>query len=148
MKAMASHGATRPGSAAWRSRQGVRAWGPAPAVLWLALPGVAALALGAVLPAVAPTTRVGLAAIGLLLVVAGGLVARRAAGVERDRPRTSHPSPPARRAGCVPVGGHRAGRDARGRVPGVRSGHDRERRAPDRRARPSLPAARRAAKDR
>ncbi len=112
MKAMASRSATRPGAAAWHPTKGVRVRGPVPAGLWLALPGVAALTLGTGLPAVAPATRVGLAALGLLLVVAGGLVARKALGVGRDRPRSARWSLPARQAGAVPVGSQRVGRDA------------------------------------
>jgi len=148
MKPMASRGATRPGAAAWRSRERVRAAGPALTGLWLALPGVAALMLGAGLPTVAPATRVGLAALGLLLVAAGGLVARKATGVVRDRPRSARWSLPLRQAGAVPVGSHRVGRDAQGRVPGARVGPERERRAVDLRTRVSLPAARHAWRDR
>ena len=147
MKAMASRGAPRSGSAAWRSREGVRAQGPAPTILWLALPGIAVLALGASLLAMVPATPVGLAALGVLLV-AGGLVARRAVSVVRVRPRSSRWFLPARQAGVAPVGGHRAGREARGRGPGARSGHERERRAVDLCARASLPAERHAWRDR
>jgi len=144
MKAMASRSATRPGAAAWHPTKGVRVRGPVPAGLWLALPGVAALTLGTGLPAVAPATRVGLAALGLLLVVASGLVAHKAPGVVRNRPRSARWSLPTRQASAVPVGSHRVGRDAQGRVPGARGGHERERRAVDLRARVALPAARHA----
>ncbi len=154
MKAMASRGAPRSGSAAWRSREGVRAQGPAPTILWLALPGIAVLALGASLLAMVPATPVGLAALGVLLV-AGGLVARRAVSVVRVRPRSSRWFLPARQAGVAPVGGHRAGREARGRVLGARGRvlgargrHERERRAVDLCARASLPAERHAWRDR
>ncbi len=147
MKAMASRSATRPG-AAWHPTKGVRVRGPAPAGLWLALPGVAALTLGAGLRAVAPATRVGLAALGLLLVVAGGLVARKALGVERDCPRSARWSPPARQTGAVPVGSQRVRRDAQGRVPGARGGHERDRRVVDLRARVALPVARHAGRRR
>ncbi len=141
MKAMASRGARPPSTTEWRSRER----GRAPAVLWLALPGLAAL--GAGLPVVA-ATRVGLVALGLLLVVAGGLVTRRVMGVVWDRPRSSHWSLPARQAGAVPVGGHRAGRDARRRAPGVWSRRAGVRRARDQRGRSSLPAGRHAWRDR
>jgi len=148
MKAMASQGATHPGAAAWRSREHGRAEGRAPAVLWLVLPGGGALALGAGLLAVAATDRVGL----LLVAAGGGLVARRAVGVVRDRPRSSPRSSPrslpARQTGAVPVGDQRVGRDAQGRVPGARDGQERERRAVDLRARVALPAARHAWRNR
>ncbi len=147
MKAMASRGAPRSGSAAWRSREGVRVRGPAPTILRLALPGIAVLALGASLLALAPATPVGLAALGILLV-AGSLVARGAVGVGRDRREGRSRSLPTRQVGVAPVGGHRAGREARGRGPGARSGHERERRAVDLRARASLPAERHAWRDR
>ena len=55
---------------------------------------------------------------------------------------------PARQAGVAPVGGHRAGREARGRVLGARFSHERERRAVDLCARASLPAERHAWRDR
>jgi len=148
MKAMASRGATRSGAAAERSREHVRTGGPALAGLWLALPGVAALTLGAGLPAVALATRGGLDALGLLLVVAGGLVARKVLGVERDRPRSARWSLPARQAGAVPAGGHRAGRDARRRTPSVWGGRARGHRVMDRRVRPSLRVGRHAWRDR
>ncbi len=89
VKAMASRGATPPRTTEWRSRARGRAGGRAPAILWLALPGLAALALGAGLP-VGAATPVGLAALGVLLV-AGGLVARRAVSVVRDRPWQTSP---------------------------------------------------------
>jgi len=146
MKAMASRSATRPG-AAWHLTKDVRVPGPVPAGLWLALPSVAALMLGAGLPAVAPATRVGLAALGLLLVVAGGLVARRAIGIGRDRPWSSLESLPARQAAAVPVGSHRVGRDARGRASGVGVGRAGGCRVMDRRVRPALPAGRHAWRD-
>ncbi len=144
MTAMASRSTTRLGAAAWHPMKGVRVRGPVPAGLWLALPGVAALTLGTGLPAVALATRVGLAALGLLLVAGGGLVARGAMGVGRDCPRSARRSLPARQAGAVPVGSHRVGRDAQGRVPSARGGHERERRTVDLRARVELPAARHA----
>jgi len=150
MKALASRGATRPGSAAWRAGKGARGQGPPLAGLWLALPGVAVLALGAILPAVTPVSRVGLAAIDLLLVVASGLIACRvegAEGVMRDRPRSSRRSLPVRQAGAVPVGGHRVGRDARGRASGVGVGRAGGCRVRDRRVRPALPAGRHAWRD-
>ena len=158
MKAMASRGATPPSTTEWRSRERGRAGGRAPAALWLALPGLAALGVG--LP-VGAATRVGLIALGLLLAASGGLialglllaasgglVARRAVGVGRDRLRTSRRSLPTHQVGVASVGGHRAGREARGRVPGARGGHERERRASLRRARPVLPTERHAWKDR
>ncbi len=148
MKVMASRGATCPGTAAWRSRERGRARGRAPAVLWLALPGLTALALGAGLPAGPPAPRVALAAIGLLLVAARGRVARGAVGVVRDRPRSSRWSLPVRQAGAVPVGGHRVGRDARGRASGVGVGRTGGCRVRDRRARLALPAGRHAWRDR
>jgi len=148
MKAMASRSATRPGAAAWHPTKGVRVRGPVPAGLWLALPGVAALTLGTGLPAVAPATHVGLAALGLLLVVACGLAARRAIGIGRDRPWSSLGSLPARQAGAVPVGSHRVGRDARRRIPSVWGGRARGHRVMDRRVRPSLHVGRHAWRDR
>jgi len=149
MKAMASRCTPHPGAAAWRSRERGRTGGPALAVLvlWLALSGVAALALGADLPAVVPATRVGLAALGLLLV-AGSLVVRRAMGVVRGRSRSFRGSLSARHAAVVLVGGHRARRDARRRVPSVWGGRARGRRAMNRRVRPSLHVGRHAWKDR
>ncbi len=151
MKALASRSATRPGTAAGRSRERGRAGGRAPAVLWLTLPSLAALALGVGLPMLTAATRVGLVALGLLLVVtASGLitaVAPSVGGVEQDRFPSSRRSLPARRAGDAPSGGHRAGRDARGRVPGVRCEDERERRAALRRARPVLSAGRHAWRD-
>jgi len=147
MKAMASRSATRPGTAAWHPTKDVRVRGPVPAGLWLALAGVAALTLGAGLPAVAMATRGGLAALGLLLV-AGSLVARRARGVVRGRSRSFRGSLSARHAAVVLVGGHRAGRDARRRVPSVWVGRAGGCRVRDRRVRPALPAGRHAWRDR
>ncbi len=140
MKAMASRGATPPRTTERRSRERDRAGGRAPAILWLAFPGLAALALGAGLP-VGATTRVGLIALGLLLVVARGV---RGVARARDCPPLSRWSLPARQAGTAPVGSHRAGREARSRVPGVGGTDERERRASLRRARPVLPAGRHA----
>ncbi len=153
MKAMASRNATCPGAAAWHPTKGGRVRRPVPAGLRLALPGVAILALGAILPAVAPVSRVGLAAISLLLVVAGGLIACRAEGVEgvvwnRNRPRSSRRPLPVHQAGAVPVGGHRVGRDARGRASGVGVGRTGACRVRDLRVRPTLPAGRHAWRDR